>query len=307
MMDLIKKLFDQPYWVLLLIIGSILSLAPIVTADKEYHWATHSPSTYTPVVAGMILLLASIAAFGFTLYRDRPVSGVDLTKVKEENGQLWTCVSGCEIRVVNGDIVEHAQVSRSAVVLPCNEYFDDECAQDPRSALGAYVTRVFEGQAQGFMSLVKDECAKQFGMGAEQQKTDQTLARSFGAGRCILLLKPLGKANPVALVSTTTQRAGEGLEARVFYLFAGIRELTSRLADERLDQLVLPVLGAGHGGVDPSIAFVGLLLAIAEAARHGRGGQRLKKVTIVVFRRDASSPGQVDPGIIRRALALIGS
>ncbi len=260
MMDLIKKLFDQPYWVLSLIIGSVLLLAPSVTMDKDYHWATHSPSTYVPVVAGTIILLALIAAFGFELYRDRSVSGVDLTKVTEDNGAMWTMVSGCQIRVVNGDIVEHAQNSRSAVVLPCNEYFDDECAQDTRSALGAYVTRVFDGQAEGFMSLVKDECTRRLGTWTEQQKTNETLARSFGAGRCVLLVKPLGKTNPVALVSTTTQRAGEGLEARVSYLFAGIRELTSHLADERLGEVLMPVLGAGHGGVDPSIALVAFCL-----------------------------------------------
>lgn len=69
----------------------------------------------------------------------------------------------------------------------------------------------------------------------------------------------------------------------------------------------MPVLGAGHGHLDTSIALVGLLIAVAEAARYGRGGQRLKKVTIVVFKRDAGSPAQVDLGIVRRALALVGS
>ena len=69
----------------------------------------------------------------------------------------------------------------------------------------------------------------------------------------------------------------------------------------------MPILGAGHGGIDPPLAFVGLLLAVAEAARYGQGGQRLRRVTIVVFKRDADSPAVVDRVVIRRALALIGS
>lgn len=233
--------------------------------------------------------------------------GLDLTRVKESEGVLWTNVSGCEIRVVNGRIEHCAFDTGTAVVLPCNEYFDDRCAGDTKSALGAYVNRVFEGQVEEFISLLMDECRKKLGTGVEQQKTDDMRAESFGAGQCVLLIKPLDRSVPVALVSTTTQRAGEGLAARISYLFDGMRELVTRLADNRLNEVAMPVLGAGHGRIDPPLAFVGLLLAVAEAARYGQGGQRLRRVTIIVFKRDADSPGQVDPVVVRRALALIGS
>jgi hypothetical protein len=86
-----------------------------------------------------------------------------------------------------------------------------------------------------------------------------------------------------------------------------MRALVACLADARLDDVVMPVLGAGHGRIDPPMAFVGLLLAIAEAARYGQGGQRLKRATIVVFQRDRDSQSEVAPTVIRRALALIGS
>ena len=52
----------------------------------------------------------------------------------------------------------------------------------------------------------------------------------------------------------------------------------------------MPILGAGHGRIDPPLAFVGLLLAVAEAARYGQGGQRLRKVTIIVFKRTQTPP-----------------
>jgi hypothetical protein len=57
----------------------------------------------------------------------------------------------------------------------------------------------------------------------------------------------------------------------------------------------------------PPLAFVGLLLAVAEAARYGQGGQRLRRVTIIVFKRDDDTPPEVDQVVVRRALALIGS
>lgn len=234
-------------------------------------------------------------------------TGLDLTRVKESNGVLWTTVGGCEIRVVNGRIEEQTGKAGVAIALPCNEYFDDRCAGDTRSALGAYVNRMFEGQVAEFVALMKDECRKKLGPGVEQQKTDDESAESFGAGRCFLLNAPLASPVPIALVSTTTQRANQGLAARISYLFDGMRELVTRLANARLNEVVMPILGAGHGGIDAPLAFVGLLLAVAEAARYGQGGQHLKRVTIVVFQRDADHPPVVDRMIVRRALALIGS
>jgi hypothetical protein len=69
----------------------------------------------------------------------------------------------------------------------------------------------------------------------------------------------------------------------------------------------MPILAAGHGGIDTSLAFFGLLIALAEAARYGQGGQRLKRATIVVFKSDAGTPAEVDEVVVRRVLAHIGS
>jgi hypothetical protein len=226
--------------------------------------------------------------------------------VQEDKGISWTSVEECEIRVVTGSIEKQVLVGGSAIVLPCNEYFDDECAADARSALGAYVGRAFEGQAKAFIALANEECRKGLGPGVEQQKTNELRAESFGAGRCVLLKEPLGRSTPVALISTTTQRARHGLTGRIAYLFDGMHELVGRLADARINEITMPLLGAGHGAIYPPLALVGLLLAIAEAVRYSPGGQSLKRITIVVFKKDESSSAEVDSVVIRRALALVG-
>ena len=63
-------------------------------------------------------------------------AGLDLSRVREVNGTLAAFVAGCEIRVVNGRIEQYA-LHETVVVLPCNEYFDDRCVDDMKSALGA--------------------------------------------------------------------------------------------------------------------------------------------------------------------------
>lgn len=111
-MDMLKTLFKQPYWVIALILGVMLIAFPCVTIDKDYHWMTHPPSTFLPVVIGIGLLLLSSVCFGVTLLSkpaanaDGASAGLDLTRVKESDGVLWTTVSGCEIRVAYGHIEE---------------------------------------------------------------------------------------------------------------------------------------------------------------------------------------------------------
>jgi Domain of unknown function (DUF6430) len=295
-----------------LVLGVVLVAISCVTIDKDNHLASHPPSTPLLPAVGVALMLLSAVAFGFTLWTkqgsgDSVTTGVDLTRVKEANGVISTTVRGCEIRVVEGRLEDYALESGATVVLPCNEYFDDRCAEDTKSALGAYVNRAFEGQVDVFISLMRDECKRKHGPGVTRQKTDEESAESFGAGKCVLLPSPLGRASAVALVSTTTQRAHQGLAARISYLFDAIRELAACLADARLSDVVMPVLGAGHGRLDTPLAFVGLLLAVAEAAHYGQGGQHLRRVTIVVFKRDADAPTQVDRVVIQRALALVGT
>lgn len=240
MLDTLKALLKQPYWIIALVLGAALVTIPCLSVNKD-HWEMHPPSTLLPVVVGIILLFISVSAFAFTIWAQRtPIAdvgaGLDLTRVREADGVMWTTVSGCEIRVTNGRLQDFCPEAGTVVVLPCNEYFDDRCAGDTKSALGAYVNREFDGQVEAFTSLLKAECRKKLGTGVVQQKTDDERAESFGAGRCLLLLKPLGRSAPVAVVSTTTQRAGQGLACRISYLFDGMRELVTKLADARFSE-----------------------------------------------------------------------
>lgn len=305
------KILAKHYAVVALILGVALVALPYISIDKEHYLTTHKAGFYFPAVIGVVLLLLS--GTGFFVAQSSKVSqgpvgaGVDLTRVKERDGVFSATVGSCEIRVSSGHLEDLVWEPGTAVALPCNEYFDDECVNDPKSALGAYVNRMFQGQVPAFVTLMREESKKRLGPGTDQQKTAIVRAESYGVGQCILLVNPLGRSTPVALVSTTTQRASEGLAGRISYLFDGMQELVKHLADARLSEVAMPVLGAGHGGIDAPLAFVGLVLAIAEAARYGQGGQRLRRATIIVFKRDSSAAAAVNEVVVRRTLALIGS
>jgi hypothetical protein len=313
MLNTLKALIKQPYWIITLILGVGMIALPCITLDSGNRPTTHPPTTWLLVIVGIVLLLVSIAAFAYIQYSTHKNAAnggdgtLDMSSVKQEGDALYTCVNDCEIRVVSGRIQDFPHDENLALVLPCNEYFDDRCINDTKSALGAYANKTFDGQLPAFQQLMASECRRKFGAGQPQQKTSDERAQSFGAGRCLLLHKPLDRRIVIALISTTTQRENEGLSSRISYLFNGIGELVMRVADTRINEVAMPLLGSGHGGISAPLAFVSMLLALAEAARYGQGSQRLKKATIILYRKDSSSTTSIDTLTIRRALALIGS
>ncbi len=278
-------------------------------ATGVYDWPRSDNNYDAAVAAASEAVRESIRSLGKRVKRSNTdmFAGLDATLVNETDGVLSARVSGCEIRALAGRIEDHPADPKTAVILPCNEYFDDECTRDTRSSLGAYVNKAFPGRVDDFVALLKSECGKRLGPGVERQMKEGKSAVSFGPGRAMILLSPLGSTVPLGLVSTTTQRAGQGLVAKTSYLFDGVSELVTRLVDERLSEVVMPVLGAGHGRIDPATALVSLLLALAEAARYAPGGRPLARVTIVIFQRDEKSKPQVDPIVVGRALALAAS
>jgi hypothetical protein len=277
-------------------------LAGVVTSP--YDWPRTDMNHRAAVATASETIRERIQALG---KRDHSVEtvflGLDPKLVVEREGNLSATINGCEITAAAGRIEDFRAPAQTVVVLPCNEYFDDQCAYDTRSALGAYVNKVFPGKADDFISLVQGECTKSLGAGIERQKREHERAISFGPGRALLIQNALGSDVPIALVSTTTQRAGQGLVAKTSFLFEGMCELVTRLVDERLNQVVMPILGAGHGGMDPAMAFVSLVLALAEAIRYVPG-RPVRSATIVLFRKDQTSDCEVDSVVVRRALAL---
>jgi hypothetical protein len=77
------------------------------------------------------------------------------------------------------------------------------------------------------------------------------------------------------------------------------------MADARLNEAVMPVLGAGHGGLTPAAALCGLLMAIVQVVK--RPGARFRRVTVVVFQKDEHSRPEINGSQVRQALALIAT
>ena len=285
---------------------------PAVTLPEDHFSICKPISTENQIHGAMLAFLGELLAAPKLINSERladPVVERDRARgdVKERNtfDPIEAKLNGSDVRIVFGRIESYEGSPGTTVVLPCNEYFDDRCTADARSALGAYVQKRFVGQVDSFIALVRDERLRKLGPPTQRLKTRGEYGDSFGAGRCLLLINPLNRQQNVALVSTTTQRATEGLSARISYVLDGLRHLVEQHGDERLNEIILPVMGGGHGGLQPRLAFCALLIALAEVLRYGSGAQRLKKVTVVVFKGDASPSAEVHPDEVRSVLNLV--
>lgn len=188
------------------------------------------------------------------------------------------------VSVEPGRIEDHQPAEpHAAVLLPANEYFDDECITDPSSSLGAFIQHHFEGRAGELLRQVQAELA---GRPARRvRRTDDRIDESYGIGEAIFL-RGLQPGHRIILVSATTQRAGIGLHAEPHFLYAALEGAVEMMNEHRLSSMTMPVLGSGHGGMPLPSAVLFNLLAARSALQH-EIGRHIRTIRIIVFEKDA--------------------
>ena len=105
------------------------------------------------------------------------------------------------------------------------------------------------------------------------------------------------------LVAVTTKRAKIGLRCEAYYLFAAMKALCQVMNDHRLWNLGLTAMGSGHGGVEPELALLYLILSLkAVIDRRHVGGVR--SVTIVVFQKDRGTKPSIPRDVVSRIMSI---
>ena len=211
------------------------------------------------------------------------------TQVSVSYGDLRTC---------------DATAPGSVVVLPANEFFDDDCVNDTRSSLGAYIQHAFPGRGRDIQELIAH---KLVGVPFERvERRTGEMHRSYGVARCVYLENPLGSGRRILFTSITTQRPGVGLRSEARYLFAALKSICREMNDHRLTDLDLPLMGSGHGGIEPELALLYLLLSCKAVIDDPQGsGAHLRSMRVVMFHPDDAAPRPVATDVVERLLAVV--
>jgi O-acetyl-ADP-ribose deacetylase (regulator of RNase III) len=299
-MDVLKALLTRPFYVLVFVGGLLLLLASCFNTDifKLQLSSPHNPIVWL-FVPGLLLSLGSVALFSLV---ETDIGWMHSVKTVKVDGGCQAAVGRCYLRVVYGRIEECRAAESLAVVLPTNEFFDDECIRDGRSALGAYVLKNFPAGVEQIQREVQSQLQGRCTETVEKEKG--VFRESYGIGASVFLDRPLSSPHRMVLVAVTKKRAGIGLRADISSVFQAVSEVLTVAAEKRLDELYFPVIGSGHGGLRNEVALFSMVLALSEALCKP-SGPRLS-INILVFRKNENSKPDVTAKTIRRALRLAG-
>jgi O-acetyl-ADP-ribose deacetylase (regulator of RNase III) len=282
MWELWKVLLKTSTSRLLLIFGFVLAILAFVTVGfKDGHLAIESQRSPNWILLCLALVLVSF--FIWTSWPRR--SGFHSTK-KVPNGYAIEFGDAHVISVVTGAIQDTLPEEHSAVVLPANTSFDDECVRDSRTSLGSFFQKHFptgtEQLQKEMRRLAALACAQ----------TDESFVMA-PPGTTIMLNKPLGTEYTILVTAVTTADAGKIITADTLSLVASVKQVFRVASENRLSALYMPVMGTGHGGLDFKTALHMLLLQCKHCMQH-EGLHLVHRVTIVVYDPDRQRQSTTD-------------
>jgi hypothetical protein len=203
-----------------------------------------------------------------------------------------------ELTVAYGRIEDSpCEDSRTVVVLPANEFLDDACITDSRSALGAFVKHHFGDTIDGFKRLIADK-RRELPSGVVERETG-TYQECYGVGASLFVPAPFGRPMNLILTAVTRKRAGEGIKSEPSYILACLNSISRIMNDEKLTDVYLPLLGSGHGDLTNEVALFSMVSGLSTIVD-------IRRAHIVLFQKAAGTPPLVQPAEIRRMLARFG-
>lgn len=259
----------------------------------------NSKANYIIAAFGGLLVTISILIY---LFDELTLGWLGRSKIAKNELGFGTQISNTTINILFGRLETLSSNSdESMVVLPANEFFDDECIRDGNSALGAYVNHRFTNQDKQIEALITTSLKNCHHI--EVEKEVGIKQKSYGVGEGVFLKKPLGSNQPILFLAVTTKRAKEGIRAEMSYIFQGMRKIQHIAADNRINSAYIPIMGSGHGGLKKEVALFALLLAVCDSVTK-LNGHHLKTINIVIFQSDETEKPLISRMISKRLLRI---
>ena len=270
------------YQVVALVVSALLILTSVYEMEDitKLRLTPLAHPIYPLFIVGVLLMAASVVTVVLPSWSRLPVAG----QIRARRDSITTNIGQNSLHVEAGRLeTSVSDPDCTLIVLPANEYFDDECIGDTKSALGAFVQAKLRGRTAEFQTEVNAQLAC---LSSEEVVIEGKSKRRYGVGSAIYLDHPLKETLHLLLVAATTQRPGEGLRGDSRALFTIARAAIARAKDKRLQCIVQPLIGAGHGAIKPTRALLVQLIAWGEILYENPGMK--VSITIVVLPKEKS-------------------
>lgn len=307
MFDFLGK---QKYPVILVVLGFFLTLVSYFEVEDitKLQFSRSSSPIYPLFFIGLLLIIISTFIYLYEEFTiDKNFSKIffksqkSVRVIKTKNG-FSSFINSSLISIIFGRIESiKRDMDSSLVILPANEFFDDECINDKRSALGAFIQSEYLNKTESIQYLINGKLQKIPYKNVE--KESGVFQLSYGIGTGIYLEQPLSSKNKILFLSVTTKRAGEGLRTEVAYIFEAINQIQRIVADKRLSSVYMPLIGSGHGGLRKEVALFSILLAVCNVLTR-TSSQSIKEFNIVIFQADKEKQPSIQPDLVKRLLKI---
>lgn len=265
--------------------GLLLLCASFVDYDKANGLSLRDNSHWIMFSSGLALIVIGCILF-FLTHR---VTG---TRILNYEKGVELKKGGLTIVIKSGEIQAIQNATRnSAIVLPANTTFVDDCAADRRTAMGAFFTELFPEEIGTLPASLKAVL--------DIDGIQPTANGQYPPGTTIILPDKFSKPARVVVTASTTRASDKGITSSPHIICSCIEQILKITSNQRIDTLYVPILGSGHGGVERGIALLFLLLALFH---FSHGYHHITRVHIVVHPRDVASLDQSNE--LRQVLAL---
>ena len=235
-----------------------------------------------------------LKAWAQDLAQSRRPAGLPTRPVNGAGHSVEATASGCKAVFRGTNIFVDFGLLQSiplepgcAVVLPANEYFDERCFGDQKTAAGAFIQQHFPNRAAELKQIVRSNLPDS--PVEVVTRPGRKPLESFGVATCAFLREPLGARFHLIFAAVASDRPPEGLRTDLSTIFKVVEQIRCLMGEERIASVYIPLLGAGKGGVAADIAFHTMVSAVLDARCKG-GGHLLGDVHVVVYAPEGRPP-----------------
>jgi hypothetical protein len=257
-----------------------------------------TPIKTLPFVIGIVFIFLSLILC-LTQWFSFLLSWTAVSKVSTTACGFQISLAHAKVEVCFGQIQDFNLPSTHVVALPANDQFDDECINDSRSALGSFVNNKFTNKIHEICKLAQMQLNSM-----DVSIQGKSVPQKYKIGKTIYFERPLCTDIKMAFVAVTTVSENEGIRCEAENVFMAIKGLHKLMNEHRIDGVILPLFGSGHGGLRPEMSLLCSLMAFAECLSQP-SGCHIKDVRIVIFQKTKDSPPQISPWQVRKLLALV--
>lgn len=193
-----------------------------------------------------------------------------------------------KIVIKQGDISLYEGGTDKTILLPANTSFDEKCITDKNTALGSYFLKNYPEKIETTKKAIIDEATKIFSLSDRKKCADE--------GDTILLSKYDGEKINILISAVTQDNPGIGIQANAMGIINSIKNALSLCSENRYSSITMPIIGTGHGGMEPKISLVLVCIQYFLSVYHLQN-HHVKELVVIVFDQDKRLRNDIDEAV----------